>query len=54
LSTFAHVAWNGPFYAKLGFVAMDVLTPGLAQLRERERAEGLDAIGERVVMIRTL
>jgi GNAT superfamily N-acetyltransferase len=54
LTTFADVAWNGPFYAKLGFVRVDELTPGLAALREHERAVGLDAMGKRIAMRRQL
>jgi len=49
LCTYRHVPWNGPFYAGLGF---EVVEPAgvLAELRERERAMGLDEAGERVVM----
>lgn len=52
LCTFAEVPWNGPFYAKLGFVELHELTPGLQALRETERRLGLDAMGRRVVLIR--
>ena len=52
LCTFAEVPWNGPFYAKLGFVELTELTPGLQELRETERKLGLDAMGRRVVLIR--
>lgn len=54
LCTFAEVPWNGPFYAKLGFVELADLTPGLQALRETERRLGLDAMGRRVVLIRHL
>jgi GNAT superfamily N-acetyltransferase len=54
LCTFAEVPWNGPFYARLGFVELAELTPGLRALREAERALGLDAMGRRVVLIRSL
>ncbi len=54
LCTFAEVPWNGPFYAGLGFVELAELTPGLRQLREAERALGLDAMGRRVVLVRSL
>jgi GNAT superfamily N-acetyltransferase len=54
LCTFAEVPWNGPFYAGLGFVELAQLTPGLRQLREAERALGLDAMGRRVVLVRSL
>jgi GNAT superfamily N-acetyltransferase len=52
LCTFAEVPWNGPFYAKLGFVELAELTPGLRALRDTERRVGLDAMGRRVVLIR--
>lgn len=44
LSTFATVAWNAPFYGKLGFriLADDELTPGLRADRVHEAAVGLD------------
>jgi GNAT superfamily N-acetyltransferase len=54
LTTFADVAWNAPYYAARGFVVLDEITPGLAAVRERERALGLDAVGRRVVMRREL
>jgi GNAT superfamily N-acetyltransferase len=52
LCTFAEVPWNGPFYARLGFVELAELTPGLQALRDTERRVGLDAMGRRVVLIR--
>ncbi|WP_394824857.1 GNAT family N-acetyltransferase [Pendulispora albinea] len=52
LCTFADVAWNGPFYVRHGFEPLETLTPGLRRLQEKERAEGLEAMGRRVVMIR--
>ncbi|MFN2518072.1 MAG: GNAT family N-acetyltransferase [Jatrophihabitantaceae bacterium] len=54
LTTFAGPAWNAPFYAARGFATVDDLSPGLARLRESERAAGLDAVGARVVMRREL
>jgi GNAT superfamily N-acetyltransferase len=44
LTAFAHVAWNAPYYQRIGFrpVPDDELTPGLAAIRERESARGLD------------
>ena len=54
LSTFAESRWNERVYAASGFVPMPVLTPGLLELRDWERAIGLDAIGARVVMRRDL
>jgi GNAT superfamily N-acetyltransferase len=54
--TFADVPWNAPFYASCGFtvVPADAITPELAELRDWERAVGLDALGPRVVMRREL
>jgi predicted N-acetyltransferase YhbS len=51
LTTFAEVAWNGPYYARLGFevVAPAELTEGLRAIRAAEAARGLDA-WPRVVM----
>ena len=56
LCTFADVAWNGPFYARHGFVELppEAWTPGLAALREGEQQHGLDAMGRRIVMRREL
>ena len=44
LSTFRHIAWNAPFYARLGFseVATGDLNPRLTAIRDREAALGLD------------
>jgi GNAT superfamily N-acetyltransferase len=52
LCTYRDVPWNGPFYAGLGFVEVD---PGRLErfqqdLRDHERALGLDEPGPRVVM----
>ncbi len=54
LTTFVDVPWNGPFYAARGFVRDDDPTPGLRAVREHERQAGLDAVGARVVMRRSL
>jgi GNAT superfamily N-acetyltransferase len=54
LITYADVPWNGPFYRDRGYVEVAEPTRGLAALRERERALGLDAVGRRVVMRREL
>ncbi|HVW80303.1 MAG TPA: GNAT family N-acetyltransferase [Mycobacteriales bacterium] len=45
LTTFAEVPWNGPYYRRLGFVELTgpAITPGLARIRDREDALGLDA-----------
>jgi GNAT superfamily N-acetyltransferase len=55
LSTFVDVAWNAPFYAKLGFqiLAEDRLVPGFQQIRRREAEAGLP-IDQRVIMYRDL
>lgn len=43
LSTFAQVAWNGPFYARYGFEVLDEkqLEPRLQGILATERAHGL-------------
>jgi GNAT superfamily N-acetyltransferase len=44
LTTFIDVAWNGPYYERLGFryVPVDEETPGLREIRAAESAHGLD------------
>jgi GNAT superfamily N-acetyltransferase len=42
LTTFADVPWNAPYYARLGFVVVTDLTPGLRAIHDRETASGLD------------
>jgi len=56
LCTFRDVAWNGPFYRSAGFVELEPgdWGPELAGLRQAERANGLDDVGVRVVMVRWL
>ncbi|MEV6285059.1 GNAT family N-acetyltransferase [Kribbella sp. NPDC051770] len=53
LSTFRDVAWNAPYYARLGFreLGEDELTPGLLAIRAEESALGLKP-AERVFMRR--
>jgi GNAT superfamily N-acetyltransferase len=55
LSTFNDVAWNAPYYARLGFVAfsVDELTNELRQVLLDEETHGLP-IGKRVCMRRVL
>lgn len=55
LSTFRDIAWNGPFYQKLGFRELneDELSEGLLELRRKEKAAGL-AIEDRICMLLTL
>jgi GNAT superfamily N-acetyltransferase len=56
LTTFRDVPWNGPFYARLGFDALDEreLTPGLAAIRAHERDIGDDDFGVRIAMRKQL
>jgi GNAT superfamily N-acetyltransferase len=54
LTTFRDVPWNGPFYARLGFRAIDDLTPGLLAIRDHERAIGDDNFGPRIAMRKEL
>lgn len=44
LTTFTEVAWNGPYYLRLGFRYLDPAeeTPGLRAVRAAEIAHGLD------------
>ncbi|WP_346011942.1 GNAT family N-acetyltransferase [Streptomyces sp. SID3343] len=44
LTTFRDVAWNAPYYRRIGFrvLAADEVTPGLARVRAQEAAHGLD------------
>lgn len=53
ITTYRHVPWNGPLYARLGFevVADADFGPEVAAIRATERAKGLD-IQPRVVMRR--
>lgn len=51
LTTFSEVEWNGPFYARRGFVALsdDDLGPELGRIRRSELAQGLD-VSPRIAM----
>lgn len=53
LSTFRDIAWNAPFYAKLGFqiLAETELTEGFQQIRSKEVEIGLP-IDQRIIMYR--
>lgn len=55
LTTFRHLAWNAPFYKRLGFRSLkpDELTPGLVAILEDEVDRGLDP-AKRVAMIKQL
>ena len=54
LCTFGDVPWNGPFYARLGFIEIPAPSPALRALRQREVRLGLDGMGRRCVMRRAL
>jgi GNAT superfamily N-acetyltransferase len=51
LSTFRDVAWNAPFYSRLGFVVIEEseLSAGLRKVRDEEASNGLP-IKDRVCM----
>lgn len=53
-TTFRDVAFNGPFYSKLGAVEDRAPHPVLLQRRRAEQALGLDRLGARVIMRVTL
>ncbi|WP_433300106.1 GNAT family N-acetyltransferase [Actinoplanes sp. CA-030573] len=55
LTTYAEVAWNAPYYERLGFRRLTdaELTPGLRRIRAAEAAHGLDR-WPRVAMRREL
>jgi GNAT superfamily N-acetyltransferase len=50
LSTYADVAWNRPFYERLGFEVVTRLTPLERAIVDKEEAMGLMRYGPRVVM----
>ena len=52
--TYVDLKWNAPYFAARGFEPMTEVGPELAELRDWERAIGLDAVGSRVVMRRQL
>jgi GNAT superfamily N-acetyltransferase len=51
LSTFRALAWNGPWYRRYGFreLGADEITPGLAAVRHKEAADGLE-VDHRICM----
>ena len=51
LSTFRDIAWNGPFYSRLGFVVLteSELSDGLREVKEKEAVNGLP-VKDRVCM----
>ena len=52
LRTFADVPWNGPFYARNGFIELEVEPEWMAPLRETEERIGLMRHGSRIAMVR--
>ncbi|WP_344409642.1 GNAT family N-acetyltransferase, partial [Catellatospora methionotrophica] len=54
LTTFADIVWNGPFYARRGFLPVTELSDGLREIRAHEAALGLDELGPRIAMRRVL
>jgi len=50
VTAYAELPWNARFFVKHGFVELTELPPGLAELRDWERAAGLDGVGPRVAM----
>ncbi|RZK84470.1 MAG: GNAT family N-acetyltransferase [Methylobacterium sp.] len=53
LSTFKDVPFNAPYYRRLGFADVEVLTPGMAEIRAEHEARGLDE-ASRVFMRRAV
>ena len=56
LTTFRDVPWNAPFYASHGFIEVppDAMPPGLKGARAEETSRGLDRVGHRVAMRKSL
>ena len=56
LTTYADVPWNGPYYRRIGFRALDdgELPQWLRAVRTDEIARGLDRWGRRIAMSRPL
>ena len=42
LSTFKDVPFNAPYYRRLGFADVEMLTPGMAEIRTEHEVRGLD------------
>ncbi len=55
LTTFRDVAWNGPYYARLGFTVLDegACGPQLRAIRQRERDSGVE-LAPRIAMRRPI
>ncbi len=54
LRTYADVPWNGPFYARHGYVELDPGPEHLRPLADAEEQMGLPRHGRRVAMVRDL
>jgi ribosomal protein S18 acetylase RimI-like enzyme len=54
LMTYADVPWNGPFYARHGYVELDPLPERLEPMRATELRMGMDRHGRRIAMVRPL
>lgn len=54
LMTYADVPWNAPFYARHGYVVLDVLPEHLQAVWDGEEAFGMSRHGRRVAMVRRL
>lgn len=54
LRTFADIAWNGPFYARLGFTELVPDPAWMAPMLDAEERIGLPQSGRRVAMVRHL
>jgi GNAT superfamily N-acetyltransferase len=54
LMTYADVPWNGPFYARHGYVELDPLPARLEPIRETEQRMGMGRHGRRIAMVRDL
>ena len=54
LRTFADVPWNGPFYAKHGYLEVDEPPERLEPMRQTELRMGMDRHGRRIAMVRDL
>ncbi|MGL5928194.1 MAG: GNAT family N-acetyltransferase, partial [Dermatophilaceae bacterium] len=51
LMTYADVRWNGPFYARRGYVELDPSPAWMQPMRDIERRMGLERHGRRVAMV---
>ncbi len=54
LMTYADVPWNGPFYARHGWVELDTVPEHLGEIADGEARMDLQRHGRRIIMARTL